>query len=320
MSDFVNTLERFTATEKLEHYLYDKSGAQKEPEKRSFAYVVSVTQNQQGTFLLEEFRDGSTDTDQFPGHVASLGLPALGMIFHPLLAADFEFRCEGLGSWDRRELWQIHFVQRGDRPVRIRAYHMGGGVYGVMLEGRAWIDPGSYQVVRLETELAKPIPEIELTREHVAIDYAPVKFESTGQEVWLPQNAEMYVERRGKRYHRRHAFSDFKLFNVDTAQHMEAPKGSYTFTNLTDRDVTGELTVTPAADMKGEVVTLRFTVPAHGKVFKVVGPGKDVNMQAAAVGSAKFVYRGDEGAVKVDADLAKATTLDVMPEGAEAKL
>jgi hypothetical protein len=319
MSEFVNTLEKFTATEQLEHYVYDKSGAQRDPEKRSFAYVVAVTQNQLGTFMLEEFRNGSTDPEQFPGHIASLGLPALGLIFHPVLASDFDFQCEGMGSWQGRELWQVHFVQRDDRPVRIRAYNLNMRAFGVKLEGRAWIDPGNNQVVRLETELAKPVPEIELTREHVVIDYAAVKFASTGQEVWLPENAEMYVERRGRRYHRRHAFSDFKLFNVDTAQHVDAPKGSYRFANLTDGDVSGELMVFPAEGATDEAIVLRFTIPAHQVVFKVVGPGKDVNLQAAAVRSAKFVYRGRAGAVKVDADLSAATTLDVMPEGAEEK-
>jgi hypothetical protein len=111
------------------------------------------------------------------------------------------------------------------------------------------------------------------------------------------------VERQGKRYYRRHTFTDFKLFNVETTQSLQAPKGSYSFTNLSDEDLTGELTVIPQPGMQREAVILRFTVPAHGHVFKAVGPGKDVNLPPAAVAS-----------VKVDVLLVKETTLDVIPE------
>jgi hypothetical protein len=276
-------------------------------------YLVTVTRIHE-SFMLDEYRNGRAAAAQFPSHIATEGLAAIDLIFHPLLSNDFAFRCEGLGRWEGRELWQVHFVQRSDRPVRIRGYNLNGRQFGLKLEGRAWIDPGNDQVVHLESELAKPVPQIELTRERLAVTYAPVKFVSTGQELWLPHEAELYVERRGKRYCRRHTFSDFRLFNVETSQTLQQPKSSYSFTNVTDQDVSGELIVNPAEGLEGTALKLRFTVPAHGRVFKIVGLGKDVNLAADAVASAKYVYKGKAGSVKVDADLVNETTLDVQPE------
>jgi hypothetical protein len=316
MSEFVATLEKFTATENIQHYSVNHDGTRKDPETRKFEYVVAVSQHKEGQFVIDEFRNGSTDVEQFPAHIGTTGLPALALIFHPLLVSDFEFRCEGLGQWGGRQAWQLHFVQRPDRPVRIRSYNVATRLYPVHLEGRAWIDPGNNQVVRLESELAKAIPEIELKNEHVAIEYEPVQFRSTGQQIWLPHFADLYVERQGKRYYRRHTFSDFKLFNVDTTQSVQAPQSSYSFTNLSDRDINGELTVTPHEGAKFEPITLHFVVPAHGRVFKVVGPGKEVNLPLAVVGSATVVHDGDDGALKVDVLLVKATTLDVIPKSA----
>ena len=74
------------------------------------------------------------------------------------------------------------------------------------------------------------------------------------------------------------------------------------------------LKVIPAGGMEGKALTLRFTVPAHARVFKIVGLGKDVNLAADAVASAKYLYKGRPGAVKVDVDLINETTLDVLPE------
>jgi hypothetical protein len=73
------------------------------------------------------------------------------------------------------------------------------------------------------------------------------------------------------------------------------------------------LTVVPLTGAADRPITLKFTVPARGRVFKVVGPGKDVNLPVAEVGSATFAHNGGDGSIKVDANLARQTTLDVIP-------
>lgn len=314
--EFISSMEKFTALETVEHFSVDKNGDRHQPESRKFAYVVTVAQDRRGTFTLEEFRDGGIDNSRFPSNIATMGLPAVVLVFHPNYSDDFTFNCDGLIRKDGHDYWQMRFAQREDRPVRIESYVVNGNSFPVYLQGRAWIDTGKSQVVRLESQLLKPTPQIELWQQHQIIDYTGVKFASTGQEVWLPQAAEVYVERHNRRYLRRHTFRDFRLFNVDTAQSMKAPKGSYSFTNLTDRDMAGELTVNPIDELKGGPVILRFEVPAHRTVIKTVGPGKDVNLPAAAIASAKFVHTGDGGAVRVDVDLLKETTLDIVPERA----
>jgi hypothetical protein len=315
MEEFVGNLEKFAATERVEHYAVNGGKMRGSPDTRKFDYVVTVTQNRVGTFLLEEYRNGLSGPEQFPAHIATLGLPALALLFHPELASDFNFACEGLGELGGRPAWQVHFAQREDRPVRMRAYVVNGRVFAVRLQGRAWIDPGSFQLMRMESELMEPVPQIELAAEHISVDYEQVQFRTQKIQIWLPRQGELYVERRGHRYYRKHAFSDFQVFNVDTSQNILAPRESYTFTNVSDRDVAGVLTVVPESGAKHQAVTLTFTVPARGRIFKVVGPGKDVNLPVTEVASATFTHNGVDGAIKVDAELAKETTLDVIPEG-----
>jgi hypothetical protein len=141
-----------------------------------------------------------------------------------------------------------------------------------------------------------------------------VEFRTQKMAIWLPQKAELYVERRGQRYYRRHTFSNFMVFNVETSQSFQAPKGSYTFINNSDQDIAGELTVIPGGNTKRDAVILKFVVPARGRVFKVVGPGKDVNLPLTAVESATFVHEGKEESMRVEASLASETTLDVISE------
>ena len=116
MTEFVANLEKFSATEQIEHFKINAAGLRGSPDVRSFDYVVLVSRNHWGLFQLDEYRNGSVDPAQFPAGIATVGLPAMALIFHPILASDFDFKCEGLGQSGGRAAWQIHFAQRPDRP------------------------------------------------------------------------------------------------------------------------------------------------------------------------------------------------------------
>jgi len=269
---------------------------------------------------LDEYRNGSNDPAQFPAQIATTGLSAMALIFHPTIISDFNMTCEGLGQWDGRPAWQIHFAQRADRPNRVREYVVAKTHYPVPLKGRAWIDAGTYQISRLETQLMKPLGDIALTEEYITIDYGRVRFHTHDEELWLPLDAEDYWERRGRRFYRRHAFSDFKVFAVDSAQQINAPKESYCFKNATDRDIDGTLTVSPVAGVSARVVSLEFTIPSERSVCKLVGLGKDVSMAANEVGSAVFRHNGLDGSITADANLVQASTLDLIAESSPVNL
>jgi hypothetical protein len=79
--------------------------------------------------------------------------------------------CEGLGDWNGQATWLIHFRQRDDRPKRVKGYKVGEEVYLVGLKGRAWISADTYQIVRMESELVNPVPEIRLRSDRQIVEY-----------------------------------------------------------------------------------------------------------------------------------------------------
>jgi len=226
MQEFVGNVDRFTATENLVHKSINKSGLSLSPETRRFEYVVSIMETRPGFFNVEEYRSGHAGQNEFPDGVATNGLPTLALIFHPFNAKNFEMSCEGLGRSGGVLAWQVHFRQRADRPNTMRAYRLGanGPAYPVAMRGRAWIAVDSYQIVRLETDLVSPVPEIRLFADHTAIEYGPVHFQNKDVQMWLPQSAEVYYDWRGRRSHRRHSFSNYFLFSVDEKQRISQPK------------------------------------------------------------------------------------------------
>jgi hypothetical protein len=145
------------------------------------------------------------------------------LIFHPLLISDFEMNCEGLSRIGGRFAWQLHFLQRADQASRIRVYRLNGKVIPISLKGRAWIDANNFQVVRLETDLREPYPDVRLLAEHLIMEYGPVQFKTRNEQLWLPTSADYYRISSNRRIHRRHSFSDYVLFSVEDRQKIGEP-------------------------------------------------------------------------------------------------
>jgi tetratricopeptide (TPR) repeat protein len=238
VSDFVDAVNRIAATESLDNDVVDRSGIPIRHTSRSYSYVASVTQIRPGMYTMEEYRNGMMDLDLFPERIATLGLTALVMVFHPIYRDDYDVACEGLSRWHGGLAWQVHFRQKADKPSRLRSYRVNATSYPISLRGRAWISANTFQVESLQTDLVSPVPRIQLRAEHIAVEYMPVKFASHHQEeLWLPQSADIYFDYGNRRMHRRHHFRDYMLFAVDEKQQISLPKleeGGYLGSSITN--------------------------------------------------------------------------------------
>jgi len=224
VEEFTKAVDHFSAMEFLEHQVIDRQGVAISSEDRRFNYLVSIQEVRPGYLNVDEYRDGSMGYEMFPDGLATVGLPSIILMFHPVNVGDYDMTCEGLGSWQGAPAWQVHFRHRDETRSPIRTYKIGGHVYPVSLKGRAWIGASNFQVLRIETDLSSPMPEIKLLAEHQALDYGPVRFKDRSVQLWLPADTDIYFDYRGKRVHRRHSFSDFLLFSVDDKQKIEKPR------------------------------------------------------------------------------------------------
>ena len=224
VKELVDDLSNFDATEEVIHEDVDALGKPISKETRKFDYTVTISEPQKDVLGVEEFRNGLSDKGGFPGGIATRGFPALAFVFHPDRREDYDMVCEGLGTWQGQATWLVHFRQRPDRPSRQLTFDFTNASVAVDLKGRAWISASSYQILRLEADLVNPIKNIQLYTEHQVVEYKPVKFTKMNTVVWLPSEADLYMDFHHERFHRRHTFSHYMLFSVGTSQKIGQPK------------------------------------------------------------------------------------------------
>ena len=223
-SDLLN-FEKFTATEHIERQEIDRYGWPGPMNARDFPYTVFIHPLGKTSFYVEEFRTGEDEKPVSSGSIISTNLNSMGVnVLQPFYRQRFDYSCEGVANVRGQAAWQIHFMEKQDaKGEGVRRWQLNADTYEVPVKGRIWISSISFAVLRVETDLRGPVKGLELTKDHLLVDYGPVNFSGGKEQLWLPWSADSYMERHGKRYHHRHFLSDYLLFDVDTKQKVGKP-------------------------------------------------------------------------------------------------
>lgn len=223
VTELIANVEKISAIETIDYERFDQAGNSGLSENRKFDYAATVSQKQD-VVLVDEYRSQRYDEHTMPDHIADNGFAVLALVFHPVMRDAFKMSCEGLGDWHGKPVWIVRFQQREDKPNHMQAYLLGDVAYPVGLKGRAWITADKFQIVRIESDMVKPMPQIELMAEHIVTEYAPVPFHKAGMEFWLPQTAEVYMNFRGQRIYHKHLFDKYMVFSVDAQDKVHEAK------------------------------------------------------------------------------------------------
>jgi hypothetical protein len=81
----------------------------------------------------------------------------------------------------------IAFAQQPAKARLNGSFNSGSMSMPTFSQGLAWIDPESYEVVRLRTDLLRTLPEMNLETQTTDITYGEVHFRDSPMGFWLPQ-------------------------------------------------------------------------------------------------------------------------------------
>ncbi len=158
------------------------------------------------------------------GFMLTSGFASASLVFHPQYQSQAEFRYLGRQRTNGRDTYLVAYAQRPAKAQLTGAFKSGDNSVTTFSQGLAWIDSETYQIIRLRSDLLKPVQELNLQRETTEIAYGEVHFKDKGAVYWVPQQVTVTVDWSSKHLRNEHRYSEFKLFNVDATDKVGAPK------------------------------------------------------------------------------------------------
>src|SRR5688572_14507588 len=116
----------------------------------------------------------------------SKGYAAIPLFFHPMYRTEAVFRYLGRERAGSRA-FVIGFAQRIDVARLAATFHSSTGPLPFWIQGIAWVNPASFQIARMRTDLLKSLVEVGLQQNTTEIQLREVQFSRTGRTLWLPR-------------------------------------------------------------------------------------------------------------------------------------
>ncbi len=173
-------------------------------------YKILTIGNQIKSDASLESLSGTWSTGEFGSSLRAL--------FDPKTKASF--RLEGVDQTNGRETVRVGYQVPKETSGRSISYRNERTVV-TAYRGRCWVDPESFQVVRLEDK-ALSIPEgFPITRAEGSVDYDLA--EIAGGKYWLPIRAEVMLVEGGAKLHMRNLI-EFKRYRKFEAEVKISPE------------------------------------------------------------------------------------------------
>jgi len=203
-----------------------KEGKIAAAQNQKFQYLL-LTKPEKWGLGVEEFRGTlqgglAVPTGLKEGFMLTEGFASASLLLHPAYQSGASFRYLGRQRLNGTDTYVLAIAQKPETARMMERFNMNNVSVLILFQGVAWIDASNYQILRLRTDLLKPQPAVRLLRQTTEIKYAEVPFKDISSKLWLPLQVTVTVDWNGKVLRNSHAYSDFRLFNVQTKERLKA--------------------------------------------------------------------------------------------------
>jgi hypothetical protein len=186
---------------------------------RTFNYRIVHKQTPGGGDELYEFRtdargqpiDYSTNSASRP---LSVGFATMWLFFLPGNLHESRFRYLGRQSIGRRKTYVLAFSQIPEDLGLGAVIEYSSGQCSTPLQGVAWIDQSTFQIVRMQTDLLTPLPDIQLYEHRSMLTYGSVKIAGLQLLLWLPSDVKTTWQTAFHFGEESHRYSHYRLFKA----------------------------------------------------------------------------------------------------------
>jgi hypothetical protein len=165
--------------------------------------------NELRTDAHDEPIDSSVHDAEIP---FSVGFATTWLFFLPDNLQGSNFRYLGMQKIDDRETYALAFAQNPEQKGLDVVVESSYGRCTTPIQGVAWIDQSTFQIVRMQTDLLTPLPGIQLNQFRSILDYGAVKIPESKLSLWLPSEVETTWQTAYGAGAETHLYSHYRLF------------------------------------------------------------------------------------------------------------
>jgi hypothetical protein len=195
---------------------------------REFNYLVSYRQKGNKP-LIQEYRTDKknrpVDQNTNSELLITSGYVGLSLNFHPEYAEASRFRYLGRQKSDSRA-YLIAFAQKPDaKDLQIEYTDITANKsIRVPVQGIVWVDPDTYQIMRLRINLLHSDSKFFITEQSTDLKLREIQFEGSQKPFWLPGDCLVETQIAGRVFRNQHRYRDYKLFDVSSDFQIDSPK------------------------------------------------------------------------------------------------
>jgi hypothetical protein len=186
--------------------------------QRDYHYLVSPQKNIADVGFEEyrsELKNEHFKPEESKGSLfLSSGYATHPIYFHPQQQSGSRYRYLGRHK-SERNAYVIAFAQRPESAGTLRYLSADNQTIAILLQGLAWIDPDTYKIIRMRSDLLAPRKDISLEFQTTSIRFGEVKFKGIARGFWLPLEVVVATKYQGYFFRNRHRYSQYRLFTVE---------------------------------------------------------------------------------------------------------
>jgi hypothetical protein len=214
---YVAKLADLHCTESVNQEKLAANGHVEASERAKYDYLIMMDGNGDD-FQLNESRIESSASKRRPlPMLVTNGFSTALLVFHPYYRDGFRFDAGAEELVDGSSAVPVHFSHiRGRRTPAALA--LRGREYPLELEGTAWIDKKSGEVVRMDASLMNDMSDIGLRSLSVHVEYKKAALGKNSPNMNLPALAVVDVTTPRQHWRNTHVFDGYKSFSAEAEQ------------------------------------------------------------------------------------------------------
>jgi len=204
-------------TESVVQEKLSEKGHVEAAERAKYDYLIMMSGNGDDFQLNESRIESSASHKKALPMLVTNGAATMLLVFHPYYHNSFTFTIEPEAALDGRPAIPVHFAHIHGRRTPA-ALALGGREYPLELEGTAWLEPHTGEVLKIDASLQRDMSDLGLSSMHVVVDYKPVTLAKSDASIDMPATAMVDVKTPLQHWRNTHTFDDYKSFSTDAEQ------------------------------------------------------------------------------------------------------